>query len=287
MIKEQKGFKKRLNRSRAFTLIELLVVIAIIAILASLLLPALNRSKQAAWVGTCLQNQKQLMTAWIMYADDNRDRITSGVCHSAANWRIGDPFTALTVSPANGLDDSSLAIWQAQEGYKEGQLYPFAQNPKIIHCPGDPRPEMLDGSIGGYDSYSIPDGLNGGGEHDYTPVIKKSQLVHPSDRFAFVEEFDSRGDNRGSWWLNDTGPANDYKGSSWRDSPAVFHNRSSSFAWADGHATNRRWQSDDTISFAASTDPKKFGHTPVPSDNPDVIFVATGFAFFGPAQGNL
>ena len=62
---------------KSFTLIELLVVIAIIAILAGMLLPALNQAREKGRSGVCMSNMKGLASAVVMYADDNHDWIPS------------------------------------------------------------------------------------------------------------------------------------------------------------------------------------------------------------------
>jgi len=67
-----------MSRRAGFTPIELPVVIAIIAILMAILIPTLHRAREQGQRATCLSNLKQLTAAWMMYADENDNKIAHG-----------------------------------------------------------------------------------------------------------------------------------------------------------------------------------------------------------------
>src|SRR5439155_19284805 len=111
-----------------FTLIELLVVIAIIAILAAMLLPALNRAKTKAQSTSCSNHLRQLQQAWIMYAGDTADSIPLNRIVNQGGFFFADKGSWVV---GNAWLDVNATNMMA------GTLYPYLTSVDVYRCPTD------------------------------------------------------------------------------------------------------------------------------------------------------
>jgi len=260
-----------------FTLIELLVVISIIALLVSILLPALKNAREAATGAVCLSNQRTISLAWVMYCDENNGYIVSGRNHEYVDE------SGKTIRPWAYIPQPIAGIEAKYESIRNGLLYQYVETVESYHCPGDKRsnqeatyPPAL-GVLGGYRSYSIPGGLFGvpkSGGWGIIPHVKVSTIKRPSEKFALIEEMDGNGANMGSWVLYPSTPSDPL--GAWQDTMAIWHNDSGILGFCDGHAEIHKWVDQSTYDLCEE---QYYGEPLLFGEGEDLEYMQRGYAY--------
>ncbi|MGD0573480.1 MAG: prepilin-type N-terminal cleavage/methylation domain-containing protein [Sedimentisphaerales bacterium] len=249
------------NSEGGFTLVELLVVIAIIALLMAVLLPALSKARTQAKRIVCLSNMRQLVTAWMAYAESNDGKLVNG-------GQVPEPTTPAQVAAAEPLWCTSfnttadpgydwcwsatisgcgvaLSYEQRVEKLKKGALFRYCSNVKSYRCP------EADKTL--HRTYDIIESMNAQwGTPPYHPegdVAKRiGQIKKSKEKIVFLEERTISADTFiFPYFTNDTSTTRVY----WDgDSPNVMHGNGANFGFADGHADYHGWQCASTLGLA-------------------------------------
>jgi len=232
--------KKRLTRKKRFTLIELLVVIAIIAILAGMLLPALNMAREKARSISCTGNLKQIQMAMLLYADDNADNFCVGWASYPGvgnrSWAWPKEPSGLLVGYMPSLHSKGALSNREMQIGCVGTAYGVILQRSPLACPSVATQSGKDlGPQGGF--YKNDNHRNYVATYGYNGWMARSTRAEARklSRFRSPSKTSVFGDEYGTSTMLYTGGANN-----WASMPFYRHSAVANFSFADGHIAAKR-----------------------------------------------
>jgi prepilin-type N-terminal cleavage/methylation domain-containing protein/prepilin-type processing-associated H-X9-DG protein len=294
-----------------FTLVELLVVIATVAMLATLLLPALAGTKPIPQAFQCQENLRQLTLAWQMYAEDNNDLLppndypytTSYVLQSATwqaqhkNWVVG------TMNQPLDQADAFASIGKSYLLDPNTVLSPYQTNRAVYHCPADNfispstkrahvRSYSMNSAVGtifgsaavngGSDPRPVGSPVAGGwlGGSTYNPnqttwltygKMSSFSRPGPANTFVIIDE-NPISINDGRMEVSAAAtPGHTYL----IDFPSGNHNAAAAIAFADGHVLVHQWLDARTYTPAIAEGAGGQVSTGPTPDDPDCFYLGS------------
>lgn len=252
-----------LQRSfRGFTLVELLVVISIIAMLMSIMMPALGRAREAGRRVVCASNLKQLTLAWYLYATENQDILCSSNIGMA--FSQGASYWAYDGWPLDPKYNTENAI-------KEGSLWPYTETVGVYKCPTYRGPLVR--------HYGLSATLGGAhfGMWSWTkPFRTLSEIRRPGEKLVFIDADNCRNYQGTAGVITEFFPMHKRRepiiwdiSTAWLDITAR-HNNGCNLSFADMHVEYWKYRDKRTVGIAAENQPDPDTIEKASINNPDL-----------------